>query len=60
MCFLAMQHHTVRKTSKKENVLEMNQYLFAFTGGVITGRDCTVNYNNTPRFEKSHFHQAHL
>lgn len=60
MCFLAMKHHTVRKTSKKGNVLKMNQFLFAFIADMITVRDCSVNYNNTPRFEKSHFHQAHL
>lgn len=59
MCFLAMQYHTVRKTSKEGSVLKMNQVFFALTGGVITGRDCTVN-SNTPRFEKSHFHQAYL
>lgn len=48
MCFLAMKHHTVRKTSKKANVLNMNNFFFAFIADVITVRDCTVDYNNTP------------
>lgn len=61
MCFLAMKHHTVRKTSKKGNVFKMNNFFFfAFIADVIIVRDCTVNYKNTPQFEKSHFHQAHL
>lgn len=50
--------HDEKKQAKTGNVWEMNQFLFSFTGGMITRSDCMVNCNNTFPLEKSHFRQA--
>lgn len=50
--------YSEKNKQKGECFEDDSLFFFAFIADVITVRDCTVNYNNTPQFEKSHFHQA--
>lgn len=45
--------HDEKKQAKTGNVWKMNQFLFSFTGGMITRSDCMVTVT-TPFHLKSH------